>query len=232
LKRHSRYYFFSLVIILISCTPRHLPPPIYSGIELSLKEVISEVSGGIDAIKAVVDIDIERGDSAYYHTTASVLIKKPDMLHIRMYNFGMLAGDVVVKGDNVYILYGRIDKRFKAFISELYGTVFWWEDTERGYMYKKDNMYIIRTEGKELYLDSATLLPIKQVVSIGDKEVYITYYRPAREGDFWYPSFMEIRMDIYKFSVEVERFLINPPLGENDLRPFEGFNLPQSSNQG
>ncbi len=214
MKKHFKYSFFSILIILIGCAPRPLPPPIYSGIELTLKEVVSEVGEGIDAIKAVVDIDVERDNSPYHHSSASVMIKKPHVAHIRMYNFGVLSGDVVVKGDDVHVLYGKINREFDAFIKKLYDTVFWWDDVEDGYMYQDSNMYIIRTNDRKLYLDSATLLPVKQSVRLEDKMLYITYDMPAKEGNFWYPSFLEIRMDKYKFSVKVERLLINPPLGE------------------
>lgn len=194
--------------------------------ELTLNEVISKAGRGIDVVRAVVDINVERNGSHYYHSSASILIKRPHMVHLKMYNFGMLAGDVVVKGDEVHVLYGRMNKGFEAFIKEFYNTVFWWDGVGDGYMYEDNNMYIIRTDNRELYLDSATLLPVKQSVRVEGRMLYITYEMPSKEGDFWYPSFIEIRMNEYRFTVKVERFFINPPLGERDFMPL------QSSIQG
>lgn len=218
LKRRFKYSFFSLLLFLVSCAPRVAPPLLYSDVELSLEEVISEAGREIDALKVVVDIDIKKADEPYYHSTASVLIEKPGLLHIRMYNLGMLAGDVIVKNEKVYILSGRINSRFETFIKELYSTIFWWDDVRDGYMYKEEEEYIIRVGNREVYLDSATLLPIKQIVRISEQKLYITYDKPVREGHFWYPSLMEIKMDDYNFTVRIERLLMNPQLSSRDFK--------------
>lgn len=219
LKRRFKYSFFSLLLFfVISCAPGVLPPPLYSGMELSLEEVISEAGRGFDTLKVVVNIDIKKADEPYYHSTASVLIKRPGLLHIRMYNLGMLAGDVLVKDEKVYILSGKVNSRFETFIKELYNIIFWWDDIKDGYMYKNEEEYIIRAGNKEVYLDSATLLPIKQIVRISEQKLYITYDKPVKEGYFWYPSLMEIRMDDYNFSVRIERLLMNPQLSSRDFK--------------
>ncbi|GAB4534311.1 MAG: hypothetical protein Fur0020_00860 [Thermodesulfovibrionia bacterium] len=226
MKRLFRFYFFSISIIIFSCAPRDLPPKLYSGIELTLNDVISRSSNRIKGIKAVLEIDIERADNTFYHTSASILIKEPRMVHIKTYNLGMLVGDVVVKGDDVYVLYGRIDKGLEPFIKRLYDIVFWWDGMRNGYMYKDNGLYIIHKDTRKLSLDSATLLPVKQSLTLEGKTFHINYDRPFREGDFWYPSFIEITMDDYRFLVKIERLFLNPESIEDDLM------LPQASDQG
>lgn len=221
MKRHFRFYFFSILVILFGCAPKNLPPPLYSGIELTLNEVISRSGDGIDSVKAVLDIDIEKEEGPFYHGNASILIKKPRIVHIKTYNLGMLTADVVVKDNDLYVLHGRINRGLEPFIKGLYDTVFWWDSVKDGYMYRDNGLYIIRKDGRELSLDSATLFPVKQSVMIEGKTFHITYNIPHKKDDFWYPSSIEIMMDDYRFSVRIERLFINPQLGEDEFMPLQ-----------
>jgi len=220
LKRPFRFYFFSVLILLLGCAPRHIPPPIYGGMDLTLSEVLSEAGRWVDAVKTVVVIDVERDGRPLYHSRASVLIKRPRMAHVRVYNLGMLTVDVVVKGDDVYVLYGRVGEEWRPFIEELYNVVFWWDGVQGGEMYRGDDVYVIRDAGREICIDKETLLPLRQSLQVGGRALYITYQRPEREGDFWYPSFMEIKTDRYRFLVKVEVLRLNPVLGAEEFRAF------------
>lgn len=217
MKRLFRFYFFSIFIIIVSCAPKNLPPPLYGGIELTLDEVISRSGDGIDGIKAVLEIDIEKDDSQSYRSSASIIIKKPGMVHIKTYNLGILTGDIIVKGDDIHILYGRMNKGLEPFIKVAYDTVFWWDGVRNGHMHKDNDLYIIRKDGRELHLDSATLLPVKQSAIIDGRRFHITYNKPVREGNFWYPSFLEITMDDYRLYVKIERLFVNPSIKEEDF---------------
>jgi len=209
LKRHFRFYFFSVFILLSGCAPRSLPPDLYSGVELTLDEVLSRAGYGIDRVKAVVEIDIERDDALFYHGSASIVIEKPGMVQIRTYNLGMLTADVIVKGDDISLLYGDVDKTLEPLIKGIYDMVFWWDSAKDGYMYKDDGLYIIHKKRGELYLDSATLFAVKESLILGERRLYITYDKPFKEGDHWYPSLIEVSVDDYKFIIRVKRLFIN-----------------------
>jgi len=218
LKRPSRYYFFSICLILLSCAPREIPPPRYEGAELTLEELISKARDGTKSIKAIVEINVTKDNLPYHHSIASIIIKEGGIAHMRLYNLGMLTGDLIVKEGEVYVLQGRISKRLKPFIKEFYDTVFWWDGLRGGYMHKDNDVYIIRTDKRILHVDSATLLPIKQQLMVNDEVFYMIYDVPRREGDFWYPSYMEIKINEYRLSVRVKRLLINPKLSDSEFR--------------
>lgn len=211
-------YFLLLTFYLYGCAPKVAPPPLYKNIELSLKQVIQIVSRDVDVLKAVVGINIEKNNEHYSFIDASVLLKRPGLAHLRMYKFGILVGDIIVKDSVVHLLSGKSGGKFKEFGKELYPTVLWWDALRNGYMHKKGAEYIIRVENKKIHLDSATLLPVKQEIRTGSKDIYIMYDKPRNVGSFWYPSEMEIKMGDYKFTVKIEKLFINPPLGENDFK--------------
>jgi len=188
--------------------------------DLTPGEVLSEAGRWVNAVKAVVIIDVEREGKRFYHSRASVLIKRPRMVHMRLYNLGMLMVDMVVKGDNIHLLHGRINEELRPFIGELYYAVFWWDGIRGGEMVTEDGMYVIKGREREVYIDRNTLLPIRQSLRIEGRSFYIIYRRPKRVGDFWYPSFMEMRTDGYKFLVVVKLLKPNPLLNGDESSTF------------
>jgi hypothetical protein len=208
-----------------------MPPPQYSGVELTLEELISKARDGIKSVKAIVEIYVTKDNNPYHHNRASIIIKEGGSAHMKLYNFGMLTGDVIVKRREVYVLQGRINTRLKTFIRELYETVFWWEGVKGGVMNKKGNMYIIKTAKRELHIDSRTLLPVRQDLRINGDIFQIAYDMPVKNGDWWYPSSIEISVDRYRLSIKIERLFINPRLSDDVFKTSKRIVL-QTSNQG
>ena len=101
LKKLLRYLCFSCVFIVIACAPKPKVTtlPSYGETDLTLEEVITKVSGDIVALKAITDIKIEKNDEPHSFIKASVLVKKPEWIHMRMYQLGILVRDFVIRDE-------------------------------------------------------------------------------------------------------------------------------------
>jgi hypothetical protein len=208
-----------LILAFAGCAPKVAPPPQYLEKDLSLEEIISKVSSDVEVMKAITDIRIEKNNEPYDFINASVLVKRPGWLHMRIYKFGMLVKDFVIKGSNLYVLSGKGGDNLKKMGSEFYNAVFWWDNMNNAVMHRKGNEYIVKSENKEIHIDSATLLPVKQEISTLSTKINITYDKPKKdESGFWYSSGIEIQIGDYKFSVNLKKLLKNPSLGEFDFR--------------
>lgn len=207
----STFYFLLLTSYLLGCVPKVTPPPLYKDIELSLEEIITIAKGDINSLKAVVNISIEKDDTPYLNVDASLILKKPNWLHIRLYTSGILVGDFLMRDNVVHTASGKGAHRFLEFGRELYYSVFWWEDLENALIYKEPATYVIRTKNREIHINSSTLLPESQEITTSSKKIHIIYEEPEREVNFWYPSVIKIEMGSYRATVKVEKLFINPP---------------------
>lgn len=218
-------FFFTAYCLLftaycfISCAPKAVTPvpPQYRE-ELTLAEIVSRASDGIQVLKAIADIRIEKNSELYDEINASVIFQKPDRAHMRMYKFGMLVSDIVMKDGELYVLTGNKDTKLAGLIEELLFAVFWWDDVEGGVFSIEKDVYVIRTVSKEIHLDKATLLPLRQDISSSGKTVHVKYAEPRNYEGLWYPSEMEISVDDFRFSVKIDKLIKNPPLGEYDFK--------------
>lgn len=224
-KKLFRYFCFSLLIVFIACAPKpkSAPPPLYEERKLSLDEVITKAGSDIEILKAITDINIEKDSEPYSFINASVLIKKPGSIHMRMYQLGILVRDFVIKDDSLYVLSGKNDNNLKKLGKELYNAIFWWDGYSSGELSGEGEAYIIRTEDREIHLDRTTLLPLKQEIRTLNKYILVTYHEPVNNGDFWYPSLLKISMDDFIFSVKLKKLIKNPETGESD------FQVPEES---
>ncbi len=203
----------------ISCAPKAITPvpPQYRE-ELTLAEIVSTAGDGIQVLKAIADIRIEKNSELYDQINASVIFQRPDRAHMRMYKFGMLVSDIVMKDRELYVLTGNKDTKLAGLIEKFLYAVFWWDDVEGGVLSREQDAYIIRTVSKEIHLDKATLLPVRQDISLSGKTVHVKYAEPQNYEGFWYPSKLEISVDDFRFSVKIDKLIKNPPLGEYDFR--------------
>jgi hypothetical protein len=226
LRKPLKYFYFSLLFVLfISCAPKPkiAPPPLYEEMELTLEEVIVKAGNDIEVMKAIADINIEKNNEHYSFISASVIIKRPNQIHMRMYQLGMLVRDFIIKEDILYVLSGKSDSNLKQLGKELYNAIFWWDGYTNGVMYKEGEVYFIRTEDKEIHLDRTTLLPVRQEIKTLNKNIQIVYDNPKNNDGFWYPALLKIYVDDFTFTVKLKKLLNNPSLGEFD------FHIPASS---
>ena len=220
-KTLSRLFFISFLLFFAACArkPAVAPPSLYEGTALSLEEILEQASGDTEALKAITDIEIQKNTQHYDTISASILVKMPDWVHIRIYKFGILVKDFVVMGEELYILSGKGGPDLKKFGKEFHNAIFWWDDIQGGVLYSSGREYIIRAQNKEVHLDRATLLPLKQRLVAFDRNIEITYGEPKEEKDgYWHPSVINILAGDFEFTVKLKKLLRNPLLGEFDFK--------------
>ena len=217
-KKNLIFYLLLFILYLIGCAPRVAPPPLYRGVDLSLEEIISRAGRDIDTLKAVVDVTIEKNNKFYSSINASVLIKRPGLVHMRIYKFGMPVDDILIRGNEAHVLSGKKRDWLKYAGREFYHAIFWWDGIRDASMYKEGKEYIIRTGNIEIHLDSESLFPLSQVIKLGRKTAQIIYSKPKMEVSRWFPSFIKINMDGLSFSVSIEKLFINPEPGNMDFK--------------
>lgn len=216
-----KLFFISSLLVVTACAPKSVlaPPSVYEDTVLSLDEILEKASGDIEVLKAIMDIDILKNNKPYDSIKVTVLVKTPDWVHVRIYKYGMLFKDFVVMGDRLYILFGKGGPNLKKFGKELHNAIFWWDDIQEGVLYSNGPEYIIRARNKEVHIDKATLLPLKQSLVAFEKNIEITYEEPKEEKDgYWHQSLINIRTDDLSFTVKLKKLLRNPELGEFDFK--------------
>ncbi len=221
LKKLLRFCFISAVLVVAGCAPRvtTAPPPQYIDRELSLRDIVAAAGGDIEVLKAIADIKIEKNNRPYDFINASILLRKPDMLHMRIYKFGMLVKDFVIKDGKLYVLSGKGSGGLKKLGDEFYSAVFWWDDMDGAVMDTRGGEYIIRSKDRVIHIDRATLLPVRQALkAFNNRKILITYSRPVNNGGFWYPSLIEISAGEFRFTVRLKKLLKNPAPRRLDFR--------------
>ena len=219
-KKLFKLFFISFLLVVTACAPKPLvtPPSVYEETDLSLDEILEKASGDIEVLKAITEIEIRKNNKHYDSISASVLVKMPDWVHVRMYKFGMLVKDFIVKGDRLYVLSGKSDPNLKKFGREFHNAIFWWDDIQEGVLYSNGPEYIIKARNKEVHIDKATLLPLKQRLIAFDRNIEIIYKEPKEENDgYWHPSVININAGDFSFTVKLKKLLRNPVLGEFDF---------------
>ncbi|UCH80915.1 MAG: hypothetical protein JSW20_14440 [Nitrospiraceae bacterium] len=220
LKKLLKYFSFSLLFFFIACAPKPklLPPPLYEEAELSLEDIISKASSDVYSLKAISTIRIEKNDEHYTTFSASSIIKKPDWVHMRVYQLGMLVRDFVIKDNTLYVLSGKQDLNLKDLGKEMHNAVFWWEGLQDSTLTVRKEEYIISAFNKKLYLDRDTLLPDKQIINSEQGLIVIKYEEPKETDGYWYNSIITINLNSFTFRVKLKKLIKNPAPGEADFR--------------
>ncbi len=224
LKKLFRFSCFSLICLFIACAPKQKAalPPVYEEAEPALEDIMEKAGGDIAVIKAITDIDIRKNNEPYSALKASILVRQPGMVHMRMYQLGILVRDFVIRDDTLFMLSGSRDSRLKELGRELYNAIFWWDNYRMARLYRDDTEYIIVAEDKIIHLDRETLLPLRQDIQSPERKIRITYDNPVDHKGFWYPSLLKIYVNEFTFTVKLKKLFKNPELGEFDfLTPAE-----------
>lgn len=215
-----RYCFFSILFILFSCAPKTAPPPLYSNIDLSLQDIIALSRRDITGVKAITSIRIYENSRPHSEFDALLLLNKPDSLELRLYKYGFLAGNLSVKEGVILESSGKAAQKLRDFGPYLYDAVFWWEHIDGALLVKRNRQYRILSGQREIYLDTNTILPVTQILTVYGERILISYDNPAKlvrmasldDGDtaYWYPATIIITAGRYRFEVEVEKLSVNP----------------------
>jgi hypothetical protein len=194
------------------------PPAMYEEKVLTLEEVLEKAGSGIEHLKAIADIKIEKDNEPYSFVNASVLIKKPEWTHMRIYQLGMLVRDFVIRDNELYVLSGKNDPNLKTLGRELHHAIFWWEGYQKGTMHREKGVYVVKAMDREIQVDGDTLLPVNQKIRTLNKNIQILYSEPLNNDGFWYPGLLKIQVDNFTFTVRLKKILKNPSLGEFDFQ--------------
>lgn len=217
----NRLLLISIFLIfpsITACAPKTTPPPVYEKAAPSLAEII-ETTGlkEIEAFKAITDIKVLADGKPHSEVSASGILKKPGLTHIKAYKFGILMGDIIISDGQAHVLSGKVSDKVKEFSKELYNAVFWWDDMKDAEIYRRGDEYVLEKEDKSITIDSATLLPLMQNIKIGGRDVTIIYSSPVKFDELWYQSMMDISLDNYEFKVRIDKLRVNPEIPENEF---------------
>ena len=169
-------------------------------------------------MKAISEITVEKNDRHFSTFSASSLIKKPDWIHMRVYQLGILVRDFVIKNDQIHILSGKKDLNLKSLGREMHNAIFWWEDINESSLTVNHDRYVISSSHKELHLDRDTLLPLIQIISSEQGLIVMHYEEPKETDGYWYNSIITLNLNEFKFRVKLKKLIKNPALGEADFR--------------
>ena len=186
--------------------------------DLSLEDVAKHAGSNIDVLKAIADITINRNNEPYDVVSASVLARRPGWIHVRMYKFGMLVRDIVIKDEEVYVLSGKDSPGLRQLARELYNAIFWWGDLEGGVMHSNGDEYVIKTDHKIIYVEKGNLMPLKQYITVQGRTLLLTYDSPVDNNGYWYPSRINLFAGDFTFSVALRKVIKNPELGPFDFQ--------------
>jgi len=186
--------------------------------DLSLEDVAERAGKDIDVLKAIAEIRINRNNEPYDVVNASVLVRRPGWIHMRMYKFGMLVRDIVIKDEAVYVLSGKDSPGLRQLAREFYNAIFWWGDLDGGVMQSQGDEYVIRTDNKTIYVEKANLMPLKQYINVQETTILLTYDTPVENDGFWYPSLINLYAGDFMFTVSLRKVIKNPELGQFDFQ--------------
>jgi hypothetical protein len=218
LKKRWILFSFSIVFVLSGCATKVAPPPVYERTSVTLEEIIRDTGKeGITSLKAITDIEVTVDGGPHSEGSASAILMKPDLVHIKAYKFGLLVGDIIINNGETHVKSGKVNATMQQFSKELYDVVFWWDDMRDAEILRSGEEYILQKRGKSIHLDSSTLLPTKQEIYAYGRDILIMYSEPAYADGFWYQSLMEITMENYKFNIEVDKLRLNPEVSESEF---------------
>jgi hypothetical protein len=85
--------------------------------------------------------------------------------------------------------------------------LFWW-DIRDYEIDEQEDMYLIRSYPRKLWVDRKTMLPVQQSVQLeDDRELWFYYEKPRKMGDVWYPSKIRIELSRYSLTLEFDEML-------------------------
>ena len=203
MKNVLRLFFINTIILLCSCAAPEVQVPTYEDMDvgeaLSMKEHIS-------AIEAEFSITFYRGDSKR-SGDGILTISKDGALNLRVYSLGFLAfeltsQDGIIKSDPV------LDRTKREILTYgLRDCLFWW-DIRDYEIDEQEDMYLIRSYPRKLWVDRKTMLPVQQSVQLeDDRELWFYYEEPQKMGDVWYPSKIRIELSRYSLNLEFDEML-------------------------
>ncbi len=164
----------SWLLCFSSCAPKYVEKPSREGVPLP--EILSKMNT-VQSVEAVLSIAYEKNNASM--SGDAFLSLSPDTLELRIYYFGILAGQVT-EDHGVIKSKPKLDK-YKSIIlvDGLRNSFLWW--TIRDYtVEEKEDSYVLRNFDRTLTISKKTLLPLEQTIELDNgEEMTIAYDDPA-----------------------------------------------------
>ncbi len=204
-KRFSSWSFVSIVLLAAACAQRAVEVPVPE--TRSIGAVIAERSY-IERMDARLSVVFQKVDSEMYGDAVLDVARSGDM-HMKVYSLGILGMELSSKG-GVVKSNPRLDTAKKTILTKgLRDSLYWW-DLQDAATAEDGELLVLRNATRTVWLDRATLLPVRQQISFDDgKQLNIAYDSPVREGGIWYPSRMRIELTRYAVILQVKELVLN-----------------------
>jgi hypothetical protein len=198
LKSLISYFSFLILLSLFSCVAKRVEMPVYEGIDI--KDVLSS-KNNISKIETRLSIIFEQNNTRLKGDGVLNVSRNGD-LSMRLYSFGFLVFEIISE-DGVIRSTPMIDRNEEMILTYgLRDCLFWW-DIKDFEIEEKGNNYLLKNLTRKLWIDRKTVFPVKQIISLEDgRELYISYEKPEKAGDIWYPS--RIRIELLNYSVTLK----------------------------
>jgi hypothetical protein len=203
LKNVLRLLFINTIVLLFSCAAPEVKPPIYEDMDvgeaLRMKEHVS-------AIEAEFSITFYRDDSKRRGDGVLTISKDGD-LSLRVYSLGFLAFELTSQ-DGIIQSAPVLDRTKREILTYgLRDCLFWWDISDYE-IDEQEDMYLLRSYPRKLWIDRKTMLPVQQSVQLeDDRELWFYYEEPQKMGDVWYPSKIRIELSRYSLTMEFDEML-------------------------
>jgi hypothetical protein len=175
----------------------------------------------ISAIEAEFSITFYRDDSKRSGDGVLTISKYGD-LNLRVYSLGFLAFELTSEHGIIKSI-PVLDRTKREILTYgLRDCLFWW-DIKDYEIDEQEDMYLIRSFPRKLWVDRKTMLPVRQSVQLeddSDRELWFYYEEPQKMGDVWYPSTIRIELSRYSLTLEFDEMLFSSQ--DPRIQGFEG----------
>jgi hypothetical protein len=189
--------------LLCSCAAPKVKPPIYEDIDVAEVFIMRE---HVSAIEAEFSITFYRDDSKRKGDGVLTISQYGD-LSLRVYSLGFLAFELasehgVIRSDPM------LDRTKREILTYGLRDCLFWCDIKDYEIDEQEDMYLLRSFSRKLWIDSKTMLPVQQSVQLeDDRELWFYYEEPEMMGDAWYPSKIRIELSRYSLTLEFDEML-------------------------
>lgn len=202
MKNVLKLFLFS-IFLLASCAPVKLEIPSYQG--RSFREVLSAMEK-VSMVKTRFSIVFRRDGRERKGDAALDLSQNGDM-SLRVYSLGFLAMELSSRNGSVESSPQIDPARYFILTRGLKDCFFWWDMRNRA-LTETDGHYVLAGARRTVWVDRKTYLPVAQKILFDNgKELDIRYDRPAREGDNWFQTRINIEYDGYSAMLSVSHML-------------------------
>lgn len=212
--RYLRLYLFKVFLILAllllsfyGCSGKKIVIP--SDVNYDLAMLIDDLKT-IKSVEAVMEVEYEKGDTSF---GGDMYVRADEnSITVRVYYLGFIAGEIIEENGVIKTNKLKISrKRAEMLVNAFKKSIFWWR-FDFNEIIKTEDSYYLRSEGREVVIDSKRMLPVSQRIVLDDGDaIDITYSEPLpleQENQTikptdWYQSTVQIEYQRYKINAKI-----------------------------